>query len=207
MTLYQPTYFAGNERHQIDPVIDSFPFATLISSTSGQPFISHLPLIRDKQENGGEFSLIGHLAIANRHWKLFESSDIHTAIFHGPHAYISPRWYEAQPDNVPTWNYVTVHVSGPIEIISETTQKEYIMVSLAKAFDPDWQLKLTVRDRDAMFNEIVAFRMQMKNVTGKFKLSQNRTDADQKAVIQNLSQSKAAMDQLTAGWMQKTKKG
>ncbi len=81
------------------------------------------------------------------------------------------------------------------------------MKSLANAFDPHWPMQLSTSDREAMFKEIVAFRMQMKNVTGKFKLSQNRSDADQKAVTHNLMQSHSELDRLTAAWMQKTKKG
>jgi transcriptional regulator len=75
-----------------------FPFATLISVRNGDSVISHLPLTPIKAD--GKTILIGHLARANDHWKIL-SQQSSTAIFHGPHTYITPKWYK--DDDIPTW--------------------------------------------------------------------------------------------------------
>ena len=87
------------------------------------PLISHAPLVFIRSENeeatGGQ--LIGHFARANPHWKHLQNGKV-TAIFHGPSAYITPQWYVK--NDVPTWNFATVHVEGRARLI----ESEEIMI-------------------------------------------------------------------------------
>lgn len=96
------------------------PFATVITVQDNQPSISHLPLTPKK--NGNELELIGHMAKANPQWKYLENNLV-TCIFHGAHTYITPVWYTK--DDVPTWNYSTVHAKGNATLIE--TEPELIL--------------------------------------------------------------------------------
>lgn len=89
-------------------------FATLISQVDGKPFATHLPFVLGKS-NSGEPVLSGHLAKANQQWKSISENEDVLVIFQGPNAYISSSWYNHE--NVPTWNYLAVHISGKIRLI------------------------------------------------------------------------------------------
>src|SRR3546814_11682458 len=86
------------------------PFATLVTTFEGAPFATHLPLLHEA-EGGPHGRIVGHMARQNPQWRGFADGGEALIVFHGPHAYVSPTWYERQPA-VPTWNYPTVHASG-----------------------------------------------------------------------------------------------
>ncbi len=104
--VYNPAKYKSEDLDEAFEMMDRHPFATLISVVSNRPYISHLPLTVKKSTLG--FELIGHMARANIHWNHIECSRV-TAIFQGPHAYITPRWYAE--NDVPTWNYSTIHAN------------------------------------------------------------------------------------------------
>jgi len=114
--MYTPSSFAVDDPKTLHAFIDSYPFATLLSP-SEEPEVTHLPLLLDADEG----ILLGHLAKANPHAKRLDGEKT-LAIFHGPHAYTSPSWYEADVA-VPTWNYAVVHVRGTTELLSEAETK------------------------------------------------------------------------------------
>ncbi len=111
--MYIPSSFAERNVSKLHDFVTANSFATLVSANSprsnngGEPQASHLPLLCDRTF-GPLGQLVGHMATANPHWRQLDGEKV-LAIFAGPHAYISPTWYET--DNaVPTWNYVAVHV-------------------------------------------------------------------------------------------------
>ena len=112
--MYNPTKFKTLDRNEAFELMDQNPFAALITVANGSPFISQIPLT--VRRVGEEFELIGHVARANPHWKYMTEGN-GTAIFQGPHTYISSSWYAK--NDVPTWNYAFVHVTGPIELIED----------------------------------------------------------------------------------------
>jgi transcriptional regulator len=117
MSLYRPRAFASDDRAAIARLFDEHPFATLITAGAGEPQVSHLPLLHQSApEPHG--SLIGHMARANPHWRHFGDGAT-LAIFHGPHAYVSPSWYTEPASQVPTWNYAVAHVHGRAEIVAD----------------------------------------------------------------------------------------
>jgi transcriptional regulator len=176
--------FKHENQAEIFEIIGKYPLATVISSTQKGPFISHLPLVMDPHEKG--VSLVGHLARANPHWKLLNGSEV-TVIFHGPSAYITPKWYVE--NDVPTWNYAVVHVKGRVELIEE---KEGIIDCLKKltahaetsSKDP-WEFWIP-EDLSNLSQMIVGFRIVIDKMNAKFKLSQNRSDEDRKGAIAGL---------------------
>lgn len=164
------------------------PFAILISNYQDAPFATHLPVI---VAEGGELLVVrAHVAKANPHWKKLEQQES-LLIFHGPHAYISPARYEIR-ESVPTWNYATVHAYGRGKILPTDTDKHQVLAELISQFDSSYLEQWNSFDeqyRSRMLNHIVAFEIAVTRVETKFKLSQNRTKAEQENLIQALGAS------------------
>lgn len=182
--MYTPPAFAESGPETLHALMRENSFAILVSATADGPLITHLPLLLDpdEAENG---VLWGHMARANPHWKAMETEPAAVAVFSGPHAYVSPRWYETQP-SVPTWNYVAVHVRGRVETIHDAAALEPLVEKMTaeyEAGDGAWHFADTPEDfRQRQLKGIVGFRMTIDRLEGKLKLSQNRPPADAERV-------------------------
>src|SRR5262245_55708329 len=106
--MYIPTAFAETDPGTLFGFIEAYSFGLLVSTHQGGPFASHLPLLLER-EAGPHGTLLGHMARANPQWHDLDGQEV-LAVFSGPHAYVSPTWYESE-QVVPTWNYVAVHAS------------------------------------------------------------------------------------------------
>jgi transcriptional regulator len=137
--------------------------------------MSHVPLLVDL--DGAMLRLRGHVARASPHWQALETARDVAAIFHGPHAYVSPTWYETHP-SVPTWNYAVVHAHGSARLTDEAELHEIVMELSAKyeaGNTPPWKMsELPAAYVSSMLGMIVGFEIEVARVEGKFKLSQNR---------------------------------
>ena len=187
--MYIPEFNRVRDHAEIVSFIRGNPFAILVSSSESGPFATHIPILAREADN--QVVLHGHLAKANPHCALLENGQESLAIFHGPHAYISPSLYESR-ESVPTWNYATVHVYGHTRVISEPEQLLDEMREIIHTFDPHYFVQwssLNDKFRHGMLQHIVGFAMPATRIEGKFKISQNRTKADQAAVIGALGQS------------------
>lgn len=179
--MYVPKHFSVEDRNRLDGVIRDNPFGLMIGSLDGAPFATHLPFLLDGDR------LLGHFARGNPHWKAVDGRSEMLAVFSGPHAYVSPRWYEPGPA-VPTWNYVAVHVYGAPRTIDDADQIRSLLDRLVDVYEAGaWTLGV----QDAAFVErmmrgIVAFEMPVARIEGKFKLSQNRSAADRSSVAEEL---------------------
>lgn len=198
--MYLPKHFAEPDADRIAALIHDQGFATLVVQHDGQPFASHLPLLFD--ETAGEKGVLyGHLAKANPQWRSFTGGTA-LAIFHGPHAYVSPSWY-ATP-GVPTWNYAVVHVRGRVRLIEDPAEAGRIVQALTEKYDFDADPDGPVLADDkwqAMLAGIVGFALDIEQIDAKFKLSQNRSTEDRQRVIAKLGQSDAPVDQAVASLM------
>ncbi len=183
--MYLPEHFAESDEQTLLAHIDRHPFATLVSVADGTPFASALPLLLDRNEH----ALYGHFAGANPHaTSLFEAGEC-VAIFHGPHAYVSPRWY-VNP-NVPTWNYTLVQARGRAERLDKAALRRLLERLTARFEDPvdPWSLaELPERQVAAMLRAIVGFRLPIATLQGKYKLGQNRTPEDVRGAAQALAE-------------------
>ncbi|HEV2699525.1 MAG TPA: FMN-binding negative transcriptional regulator [Terriglobales bacterium] len=184
-------YIPEFNRIEDQPVAVAFmranPFAILISNNGDAPFATHLPVM--VSEANGQVIVRAHVAKANPHWKILEQESL--LIFHGPHAYVSPALYEIR-ESVPTWNYATVHVYGHGKILLADTDKHQVLSELILQFDSSYLQQWNSFDeqyRSRMLNHIVAFEIAVTRIETKFKLSQNRTSAEQENVIQALGTS------------------
>jgi transcriptional regulator len=205
MSLYTPTPFAMQDRAAIARLMHEHSFATLVTPAAPEPLVSHLPLllVPGCEPHG---TLLGHFARANPHWQhVREVQSI--AVFHGPHAYVSPSWY-GEPDRmVPTWNYATVHAHGLLEIVDDVVEARGIIAALVQRFEAaratPWTFKRDERERDILMAAIVPFRMRIRRVDAKFKLSQNRSSDDRARVIAALRGEDYPEARQTADWMQR----
>ena len=178
------------------------PLATVISvDPDGSPYVSHLPLIVEHKGDG--IVCIGHLARANPHWRLLGGRRA-TAIFHGPNAYITPSWY-AQ-NSVPTWNYAVVHVQGVVTLIEDRAGIVRCLEALTATVEkgPDaWQFWIPEDLRNTLESAIVGFQLSVETIQSKFKLSQNRSEADRAAVLRGLAEREDAASQSLRAFMQR----
>jgi len=205
MSLYASPQFTQHDRAAIARLMHERAFATLVTPAEAEPMVSHLPLllVPGCEPHG---TLIGHFARANPHWqRAREVPSI--AIFHGPHAYISPSWYAAPSRMVPTWNYASVHAHGTLEIVDDAIEAQGIMDALVHRFEAaraaPWTFERETRERDALMGAIVPFRMRIWRVDAKFKLSQNRSSEDRGRLIAALRAEGHPESGETADWMQR----
>lgn len=166
-------------------------FGLLVTVRDDAPQTTHLPFVVASEE-GPDGTLYGHFARANPHWKTLRGGSRALAIFHGPHCYVSPGWY-ADQSNVPTWNYTVVHVGGEIELIEDDSVLTEIVSRLTRIHEAGrenpWPVENAAGHLDNLLSAIVGFRIRIESLEGKFKLSQNRTDADRQGVIDALTDS------------------
>ena len=179
--MYLPKHFEVTDEETIDRFARSHPFATLVTTDDdGAPFVSHIPLILRNAE--GDRVIMGHVARANPHRRLLEKGRPTLAIFQGPHAYVSPSWYTEHPA-VPTWNYGTVHMSGPASLMNDDELLSFLD-DLIATFEPSEPYRAPQEFKEQMARGVVGFRMVVTTVQAKFKMSQNRGVQDQRAVIE-----------------------
>jgi transcriptional regulator len=207
--MYIPKHFEGDEAIGRE-IMQAHSWALLMTADeTGAPLATHLSLIW-RNDGSPHGLLIGHMARANPHWELFERQPESLALFWGPHAYVSPTWYEPGP-KVPTWNYVTVHAYGRPQVITETPLVLRVLSELAKAYETgagEWNLgALPPGTAEEMSKHIVAFRMPLARAETKIKLSQNRDLADRKNVIARLEASGSQDSRATAQWMKRVMPG
>jgi len=175
MTLYMPPHFRVDDRAALERFMDENGFATLVSHGAGGLSVSHVPLLVEVE--GDALRLLGHVARNNDHWRALEAADEVLAIFHGPHAYVSPTWY-AQHPSVPTWNYAVVHAHGKARLMDEAALHD-LVTRLSSKYEAGNAKPWRLSDQPAayvsgMLQNIVGFEIEVQRLEGKFKLSQNR---------------------------------
>jgi transcriptional regulator len=202
--MYIPKYFEMNDDSDIFNFIENNSFGELITTRQGKLKASHLPFLLDVSEH----ALFGHFARANNHWQELESAEQMMVIFQGPHAYISPSWYDSE-QMVPTWNYVAVQVKGTTSLLDENKTLDLLSRLTAKhekQFDNPWRLdQLSDRKLASMLKVIVGFRIDIEQISAKAKLGQNQTEADREGAIEGLkSQKEERLSEQVAAWMQQS---
>lgn len=200
--MYIPDHFNETNPDHLREVMRQHDFATVMTAQDtpdGLPMISHIPLVLE-----GEDRLIGHTARSNPHWRLFENGRPTRAIFHGPHGYVSPRWYVSDK-LVPTWNYVVVHATGSARVMTDEEECLKAMEKLVAIYETGeegWRMnRLSERAITGLLRGIVPFEIRIEQLEGKFKLSQNRSAEDKDGVIRHLGNSVNSTDRDLAAWM------
>lgn len=186
--MYVPAHFRESNLATLLDVIEQFSFGLLVSQVDGIPFASHLPLLVDRQ-SGPHGALVGHMARANPQWQSAAGEVL--AVFSGPHAYISPTWYEAE-NVVPTWNYVAVHAYGTFQLIDDRQAVLDIVRNYVDYYERSmpnpWKVGETNEFLNKMASAIVGFRIEITRLEGKFKLNQNHPAERRAKVVHALEQ-------------------
>ncbi|MGE0375991.1 MAG: FMN-binding negative transcriptional regulator [Planctomycetaceae bacterium] len=186
--MYTPRAFAEERLDLLHGFMERHSFGTLVWAAEGRVEASHLPLRLDRSI-GRHGQLLGHMARANSQWKSADGGRV-LVIFHGPHAYISPTWYEAE-DTVPTWNYVAVHATGTFHVIDDRERLREIVRLTVDAYEAALPVPWTMDHMEAAFadqllHEIVGFAVEIETLEGKWKLNQNHPRDRRERVIRAL---------------------
>jgi len=179
--MYIPKHFKVTDQEEALAFIVANGFDQLISTIENRLFVSHLPFL--VSEDGQ--SIICHLAKNNPQWKSIEEQEV-LVTFQGPHDYISPSWYSS-PD-VPTWNYQSVHIYGKPVLVTEPKKLCNIVGELTKKYESSFEKPWNPEYKESLLNMIIGIEIQITDIQCKYKLSQNRSESNQKQVAEQLKQ-------------------
>jgi len=188
--MYNPAAFREVREDVLHAFIRAHPLATLVTNGADRPDATHLPVFFDASTG----LLRCHMARANPQWKRFESGGRALVIFSGADHYITPNWYPGKLEHgkvVPTWNYVAVHVSGTASLfddqVSLLRHLHELTDSQEAAFPSRWSVADAPKEYvEGMTKAIIGVEIRADRIEGKWKLSQNRSAADQVGVVTGL---------------------
>ena len=200
--MYIPNSNLMVDRTEAVEFMKRFSFATIITAKDSLPIATHLPfLITIKDDN---IILTSHFAKANEHWKYIEDTQT-LVIFTEPLAYISPKHYDKEL-NVPTWNYISVHAYGQAKIITGQGKVFELLENTIDNYEISYKQQwnsLPEEYKLRMSKSIVAFEIVVQDLQAKKKLSQNKTENEQRKIIDSFSKSSVTNEQLIAEYMKK----
>lgn len=191
--MYNPRWFKEEKVEVLQAEVNRISFGTIVTAGKSGILASQVPMLIDKSR-GKLGTLFGHVARGNMQWRDSVSDSQGLAVFLGPDAYISPNWYEKKRGTgkvVPTWNYVAIHARGPVIFTNHTETIRQIVTKLTEHHERGSPNPWKVTDAPAEYlagelKQIVGFEMPIEKIEGKWKLSQNRPEADRENVITNL---------------------
>lgn len=185
--MYIPRRYDEKDKEKIYSFIKENSFGILISIRDGLPIGTHIPLLLERNEAGKDI-LMGHISKGNEQkYTLTDGAKV-LVIFAGPHAYVSPRWYTQM--NVPTWNYISVHVYGTVKIVEGEALKA-ALTRLVNNYEQPLPRPVTLEEiPEKTFQEnfrgIVGFEIEIEDIQAAYKLSQNRDEISHQHVIEEL---------------------
>lgn len=182
--MYTPKYYREEDRQKILAFLKQNNFPAIVSFDGKRPVATHTPVEVVENENG-DITIYAHMSRANPQWKTFDEQEV-LLIFQGAHTYISPRWYNHV--NVPTWNYMMVHVYGKVRLL-QGEELFGLLSRLVRNHEASSQYRLESLPQDFVQKEIkgvVGFAIDVTGVDAGYKLSQNRNDEDHENIVQEL---------------------
>lgn len=205
--MFIPKLYRNENIEEIRDFIEQNSFAILVSQLNQQLWATHIPIELVKNENGS-FFLQGHISKANPQWQNFKDESQVLVIFNGPHAYISSSWYNHE--NVPTWNYIAVHIYGKIKLL----EGEALLVHLHQLMDKYEKSSVNTKKFSALSDDflkrelkgLVGFEIEIQEIQAANKLSQNRNDTDYTSIIHELEQRNDGFDKEVSNEMKKARK-
>ena len=202
--MYVPPSTAEHRPEVMLDFVEAHPFGALVTASDEGPFATHLPLVVHRGR-GPLGTLEGHVARANPHHRQAARGEA-LVIFTGPDAYVTPAWYAAKAEHgrvVPTWNYVAVHAYGTLRIVDDAAFLRRHLHELTTRHEAGRERPWAVDDAPAAYiaqleRAIVGVELVITRLEGKWKMSQNRSDADIAGVVHGLSASPAPRDRAVA---------
>ncbi len=192
--MYIPTANSETRLSVLRQMMAAHPLAGVVTLGQDGLIATHMPLVLE--DDGSEFGVLkGHVSRANPQWRNPAPNVDALAIFSGPQHYISPNWYPGKLDDgkeVPTWNYVVVHASGPLRIVEDAEWLLAHLNSLTNTHEAASPMPWRVSDAPAEFiatllKGIVGFELPIRKLEGKWKVSQNRNEADRQGAVEGLT--------------------
>lgn len=185
MSMYIPRWYKEDRLEVLLTEIERISFGTLITAGRSGLMASHIPFLVDRSR-GKNGVLFGHIARGNSQWRETPHEAEGLAVFLGPDAYISPRWYETTKKTgkvVPTWNYIAIQARGPVTFFQEKKKLKEFVTLLTRHHEAGAKVPWEVESAPAGYIEgelksIVGFELEISKIEGKWKLSQNRPEAD-----------------------------
>ena len=190
--MYRPAIFREDRLDVLHALIRAHPLAVLVTSGGGGLMANLIPFTLI--EDGNKGTLRAHLAKANDQLAALREGAQTLVVFQGPQAYISPSWYASKAEHgkvVPTWNYVVVQVRGTPRVIDDHAWLLAQLDDLTSAQERSRSAPWKISDAPASFiaaqlNAIAGIEIPVEQIDGKWKVSQNRTDADRRSVQDGL---------------------
>jgi transcriptional regulator len=184
--MFIPTHYKETDVEEIQEFINKNSFGTIVTTEQGKPIATHIPFMLRKID--GDYCLTGHVAYANPQWKTLEANNDNVLVmFQGPHAYISSGWYKEE--DVPTWNYQSVHIYGKADILNEEALRDDLILLLEK-YEKHRENPILWENLSSQtlkqIRGIVGFKIKINEVQAAYKLSQNRTEEDYQNIIDKL---------------------
>ena len=203
--MYTPSQFIDRDLDSMQAMLRKHPFALLVTPHAGGMQLTHLPFHLDAAR-GPQGTLEAHLAKVNPHCAAILEGAPCTVVFRGPDGYISPRWYADPTKNVPTWNYVAIHVHGKPKPVTEPARLLAMIGRLTDEHEAyierPWCMREAQAHAEHLAEHILGFELEIETLEGKFKLSQNRSDADRAGVLKQLAKNRDSGVQEMLGLMQ-----
>lgn len=200
--MYIPHYYKNEDIEEVKHFIKENSFGILIDQFNGKSWGTHIPLELEIDDNQKSV-LVSHLAKANPQASALKDGKEVLCIFNGPHHYISSSWYKTE--EVPTWNYITVHVYGVVKILSEeeTLASMFRLVERYESFAKE-PINLSTFSKKTMrqVKGVIGFCIEIKEIQAAYKLSQTRED-DHNTIIKELKEIDSAQSIAIAKEMKK----
>lgn len=172
--MYTPTHYQNNDREEIRDFLRHNAFGILISVLDNRPWGTHIPLELELDGQGRDV-LVGHISKGNPQWKSFGDAREVLCIFNGPHSYVSSSWYKEE--EVPTWNYIAVHVYGALKVLDERKTMESLD-RLVDKYERGSKHPLSLADLSPdtlrQVKGVVGFEILVTDMQATYKLSQTR---------------------------------
>jgi len=200
--MFTPQHYKYTDIAEIKDFLTKNSFGILVNQVDGKPWATHIPLELDVNSKGNDV-LVGHIAKANPQWKHFKENIQVLCIFNGPHSYVSSSWYKEE--EVPTWNYIAVHVYGTLEIQSE---KELLasLHKLVDKYEKNSKEPISINDMSPQtmrqIKGVVGFEIKIEDIQATYKLSQGR-EHDHPKIISELEEQDNSGSQAIAKCMRK----
>jgi transcriptional regulator len=187
--MYTPGRHKESDPKALLEFMKRYSFATMVTAGNNEPIATHVPFVVEERHE--KIFLLTHIARANNQWKDFENRRV-LVIFHEPHAYVSASFYDSKED-VSTWNYVAVHAYGAARIVSERREIESLFIKTFDFYDPSfreqWKNDLSEGYKESLIARIVACEIEVTDLQGKKKLSQNYSADEVRRISDALSRS------------------
>jgi len=199
--MYIPKHYQGKDKDEAIAFMQRFNFGIIVTTIELSPVATHLPFVISEKD--ADIVITSHFAKANEQWKQLESNES-LVIFSEPHAYISPKHYDKK-ENVPTWNYISIHAYGKARIIADEAELFGVLESMMENFEPAYKEQwdsLSTDYKSKMAKGIVAFEIRVSKLESKEKLSQNKKENERKSIIESLSKSEHSTEKLIGEYMQ-----